>query len=94
VEEVLQKLGELVAEVRVVEAIKEGETGLAANVVIVGALAGSRMLPIEIKNFEESIREIMSPKDVELNLQAFRKGVELTRGKAVTSATSKTRKRK
>jgi indolepyruvate ferredoxin oxidoreductase beta subunit len=94
VEEVLQKLGELVAEVRVVEAIKEGETGLAANVVIVGALAGSRMLPIEIKNFEESIREIMSPKDVELNLRAFRKGVELTRGKAVTSVTSKTRKRK
>jgi Pyruvate/2-oxoacid:ferredoxin oxidoreductase gamma subunit len=52
------------------------------------------MLPIEIKNFEESIKEIMSPKDVELNLQAFRKGVELTRGEAVTSATLKIRKRK
>jgi indolepyruvate ferredoxin oxidoreductase beta subunit len=84
----------LVAEVRVVEAIKEGETGLAANVVIVGALAGSRMLPIEIKNFEESIREIFSPKDVELNLKAFRKGVELTGSKAGIPATSKTRRRK
>jgi len=52
------------------------------------------MLPIEMKNFEESIREIMSPKDVELNLQAFRKGVELTRGKAKIPATSKPGKRK
>jgi indolepyruvate ferredoxin oxidoreductase beta subunit len=94
VEEVLQRLGELVAGVKVVEAIKEGETGLAANVVIVGALAGSGMLPIEINNFEESIREIFTPKDVDLNLKAFRKGVELTRSKAGIPVTSKTRRRK
>ena len=94
VEDVLQRLGASLAEVNVVQAIKEGETGLAANVVIVGALAGSRMLPIEIKNFEESIREIFAPKDVELNLKAFRKGVELARGKAKIPATSKSRRRK
>jgi indolepyruvate ferredoxin oxidoreductase beta subunit len=94
VEEVLQKLGELVAEVRVVKAIQEGETGLAANVVIVGALAGSRMLPIALKNFEDSIKEIFAPKDVNLNLQAFRKGVELTGRKARALATSKARKNK
>ncbi len=94
VEEVLQRLGELVAEVRVVEAIKEGETGLAANVVIMGALAGSRMLPIEIKSFEESIREIFPSKDVELNLKAFRKGMGLSGSKAGIPAASKTRRRK
>jgi indolepyruvate ferredoxin oxidoreductase beta subunit len=94
VEEVLQKLGELVAEVRVVKAIQEGETGLAANVVIVGALAGSGMLPIAVKYYEESIREIVAPKDLDLNLQAFRKGVELTRGKAVSSMPVKTRRRR
>jgi len=94
VEEVLQKLGELVAEVRVVKAIQEGETGLAANVVMVGALAGSGMLPIALKNFEDSIKEIFAPKDVDLNLQAFRKGVELIRGKAVASAPVKTRRRR
>ena len=94
VEKVLQKLGELVAEVRVVKAIQEGETGLAANVVIVGALAGSRMLPIALKNFEDSIKEIFAPKDVNLNLQAFRKGVELTGRKARALATSKARKNK
>jgi indolepyruvate ferredoxin oxidoreductase beta subunit len=94
VEEVLQKLGELVAEVKVVKAIQEGETGLAANVVIVGALAGSGMLPIAVKYYEESIREIVAPKDLDLNLQAFRKGVELIRGKAVASMPVKTRRRR
>jgi len=94
VEEVLQKLEELVAEVRVVKAIQEGETGLAANVVIVGALAGSGMLPIAVKYYEESLREIVSPKDLDLNLQAFRKGIELAGGKAKALATSKSKRGK
>ncbi len=86
VEEVMQKLRELVSEVRVVKAIEEGEAALAANVVMVGALAGSGMVPIEIKHFEDSIKEIVSPKDLDTNLQAFRKGVGLSRGKARTPA--------
>ena len=94
VEEVLQKLGELVAEVRVVKAIQEGEAGLAANVVIVGALADSGMLPIAVKYYEDSIREIVAPRDLDLNLQAFRKGVELIRGKAVVSIPVKTKRRR
>jgi indolepyruvate ferredoxin oxidoreductase beta subunit len=94
VEEVLQKLGELVAEVRVVKAIQEGETGLAANVVIVGALAGSGMLPIAVKYYEESLREIVAPKDLDLNLQAFRKGVALAGGKAKVLAASKSKRGK
>ena len=93
VEEVLQQLRDLVAEVRVVKAIQEGETGLAANVVMVGALAGSGMLPIPVKYFEESIKEIVAPKDLNLNLRAFRKGAELARGKARPQAASKSRSR-
>ena len=93
VAEVLQKLGELVAEVRVVKVIQEGETGLAANVVIVGALAGSGMLPIAVKYYEESLREIVAPRDLDLNLQAFRKGVELARGKTRPKAALKSRSR-
>jgi len=92
VEEVLQKLAELVAEVRVVQAIQEGETGLAANVVFVGALAGSGMLPIAVKYYEEAIKEIVAPKDLDLNLRAFRKGVELIGEKAVASTPVKTRR--
>jgi len=94
VEEVMQKLGGVVAEVRVIKAIEEGETGLAANVVMVGALAGSGLVPIGIKNFEESLKEIVSPRDLDLNLQAFKKGVELARGKVAVPAPVKTRKRK
>lgn len=93
VEEVMQKLGGLVAEVRVVKAIEEGETGLAANIVMVGALAGSGLVPIEVKNFEESIREIMSHRDLDLNLRAFKKGVDLAGGKVAVPAPVKTRKR-
>jgi indolepyruvate ferredoxin oxidoreductase beta subunit len=92
VEEVMQKLRELVGEVRVVKAIEEGEAALAANVVMVGALAGSGMVPLEMKHFEDSIKEIVSPKDLDTNLRAFRKGVGLTRGKARTPA--KARKRR
>ncbi len=94
VEEVMQKLGGLVAEVRVVKAIEEGETGLAANIVMVGALAASGLVPIEVKNFEESIREIMSHRDLDLNLRAFKKGVDLAGGKVAVPAPVKTRKRK
>ena len=82
------------AEVRVVKAIQEGETGLAANVVMIGALAGSGMLPIAVRYYEESIKEIVAPKDLDLNLQAFRKGVELIREKAVASKPAKIRRRR
>jgi indolepyruvate ferredoxin oxidoreductase beta subunit len=94
VEEVLKELGELAAEVSVVKAIEEGETGLAANVVMLGALAGSGMVPIGSESFEESIREIMSARDLDLNVRAFRKGVQLARGKVAMPAPAKTRKRK
>jgi indolepyruvate ferredoxin oxidoreductase beta subunit len=94
VEEVMQKLGRFVAEVRVIKAIGEGETGLAANVVLVGALAGSGMVPIKMKSFEKSIREIISPKDLDLNLRAFKKGMELPRGRVAVPVPVKTRKHK
>jgi len=71
VEEVVQKLREFVAEVKVVKTIQEGETGLAANVVIVGALVGSGMVPIEMKHFEDSIREIFASKDVDLKTLTY-----------------------
>lgn len=95
VEEVVQKLKEFVAEVRVIKAIEEGETGLAANVVLVGALAGSGMLPIPVRFFEDSIKEIVAPKDLDLNLEAFRKGLHLATTRAGSRAqTSRARRSK
>ncbi|KPJ53833.1 MAG: hypothetical protein AMJ37_01110 [Dehalococcoidia bacterium DG_18] len=81
VEEVLGKLEELVDRVEVVRVSEDGETPLPANVLMMGALAASGMVPMAIASFEEAMKEILAPKDVELNLHAFRKGVEaMTRG--------------
>jgi len=93
VEEVLGKLGELVGRVDVVKVDGDGGTPVAINVLMVGALAGSGMVPIRIGAFEETMREILAAKDLELNLQAFRKGVEAIK-KARKSTTAKTRGRK
>ena len=80
-EQVLGKLGELVDRVKVVEATEAGETVLVANMVMVGALAGSGLVPIAIASFEEAIAEIIAPKDLQSNLQAFKKGMEaITKG--------------
>lgn len=76
VKEVMGRLSQLVDRVEVVKVADDGEAPPAVNVLMVGALAGSGLVPIPIGSFEEAMREILSPKDVELNLQAFRKGVE------------------
>jgi len=79
VEEVLGKLADLVDTVQVVKTTEDGDTPLAANVLMMGALAGSGLVPIPIGSFEEAMREILSPRDLETNLRAFRKGVEAIR---------------
>ena len=79
VEEVLGKLEELADRVEVVRVTEDGETPTAVNVLMMGALAASGLLPIPIESFEEAMREILAPKDVELNLQALRKGVAAIR---------------
>ncbi len=90
VAEVLDKLRELVNRVDVIEATGTAEAGLAANVVMVGALAASGTLPIPIDTYEETMREVLAAKDLELNLNAFRKGVEAM-GKAGAQAGPKAR---
>ncbi len=78
VEEVFKKLRELTGEVKVIEPATDGGTALPTNVLLVGALAGSGMAPISISAFEETLREILTAKTMELNIQAFKKGVEAT----------------
>jgi indolepyruvate ferredoxin oxidoreductase beta subunit len=43
----------------------------AANMVMLGALAGSRVLPIDLKTFREMIRARTKPQFAEINLIAF-----------------------
>ena len=79
IEEILGKLEELADSVRVVRVAQDGETPPPANLLMVGALAASGTVPMEVASFEEAMREILAPKDVELNLQAFRKGMAAIR---------------
>jgi indolepyruvate ferredoxin oxidoreductase beta subunit len=93
VAEVLDKLRELVNRVDVIEATGTAEAGRAANVVMVGALAASGALPIPIDTYEETMREVLTAKDLELNLNAFRKGV-VAMNKQGATATRRARGRR
>lgn len=90
VEEVLGKLRELVEKIEVVKLKGAAEVGLPANILMVGALAGSRLLPIPVESFENAMKAILALKDIELNLKAFREGVEATK-KAKVTVTSRRR---
>ena len=59
--------------------VRTGDDGgkpAPANILMMGALAASGLLPISIESYEEAMREIMAPKDLETNLEAFRKGAQ------------------
>ncbi|MEE8372757.1 MAG: indolepyruvate oxidoreductase subunit beta [Dehalococcoidia bacterium] len=76
IEEILGKLQDLAESVRVVRVAHDGETPPPANLLMVGALAASGTVPMEVASFEEAMREILAPKDLEANLRAFKKGAE------------------
>jgi indolepyruvate ferredoxin oxidoreductase beta subunit len=50
------------------------------NIVMVGALAGTHLIPVTKKTFEEAIRENFPGKTHADNLKAFHQGMEMTKG--------------
>lgn len=80
IEEILGKLEELADSVQVVDVSEDGEALVGTNVIMIGALAASGLLPIPIESFEEAMREILAPKDLEMNFQTFRKGMQAMTG--------------
>jgi indolepyruvate ferredoxin oxidoreductase beta subunit len=80
IEEILGKLKELADRVQVVNVSEDGEALVGTNVLMIGALAASGLLPIPIESFEEAMREILAPKDLEMNFQTFRKGMQAMTG--------------
>jgi indolepyruvate ferredoxin oxidoreductase beta subunit len=64
---------------------KKAGSSLAQNVVLLGALAGTGVLPVKTESLEEAVRELVPAKHVELNLRAFELGLEsVTVGKKKT----------
>ncbi|RLC66964.1 MAG: indolepyruvate ferredoxin oxidoreductase [Chloroflexi bacterium] len=80
IEEILGNLEELADRVQVVDVSEDGEALVGTNVLMIGALAASGLLPIPIESFEEAMREILAPKDLEMNFQTFRKGMQAMAG--------------
>jgi indolepyruvate ferredoxin oxidoreductase beta subunit len=73
----LEHLKEMVADCKVVkgtELAKAAGNDKAANVAMMGALAGSNWLPIPLKTFNEILPEIVSAKALEANQNAFQAG--------------------
>ncbi|GAB4345089.1 MAG: indolepyruvate oxidoreductase subunit beta [Candidatus Abyssubacteria bacterium] len=79
VEELLARLKEMTAEVKVVESTelaKQAGEAMASNVVIIGALAGSGWVPIPLEKFNTVLKEIIPQKILAINQKAFQLGVE------------------
>jgi indolepyruvate ferredoxin oxidoreductase beta subunit len=55
---------------------KKAGSSLTQNVVLLGALAGTGMLPVKKQSLIEAVRELVPTKHVEINLKAFELGYE------------------
>lgn len=79
VDKLLKDIGALSAKMWVVDATEEAQNlgnAIMANVVLVGALVGSGVLPLDRKVMEPVILERFG-KAVDINMKAFDKGFEL-----------------
>jgi len=47
-----------------------------ANVVMIGSLVATKLVPLEVQDIENEIRESIPTKMIEANLKAFHKGIE------------------
>ena len=79
---VLEDIKELSGRTLVVNATEEAAkmgNPILANVILVGALVGTGMLPLNKESVESELCDRF-PKAVDINLKAFNRGVELTAG--------------
>ncbi len=81
IDELLKLIGKLSAKVIVVKATDEAfklGNSIFANVILMGALIASGVLPLDKKSLEPILRENF-PKEFDANRAAFSKGMELVR---------------
>jgi indolepyruvate ferredoxin oxidoreductase beta subunit len=78
-DEILKNLRKMVGSVRVVEATELANkvgSSLVQNMVMVGCLAGSGLLPFKLKSFEKTLKAIFSGDKLKLNRKAFALGAK------------------
>ena len=80
-DKLMEDIKELSARMWVVNATEEAQklgNPIMANVILVGALVGSGILPLDRKSVEPVLQERF-PKAFEINMKAFNKGMELVK---------------
>ncbi|MBE0519919.1 2-oxoacid:acceptor oxidoreductase family protein, partial [Candidatus Bathyarchaeota archaeon] len=55
---------------------KEAGSVLTRNVVLIGGLAATGKMPVNIESLKEAIRELVPAKYLEMNMKAFELGYE------------------
>ncbi len=76
---ILEEIGRVAAGVKVVQATelaKQAGSAVSTNVLMVGCLAGSDLVPITVNYFEEVLENRFEGPALELNQKVFRMGVE------------------
>jgi indolepyruvate ferredoxin oxidoreductase beta subunit len=79
IEKLVEKVRIFTCHVLLVDAprlAKKAGSSLAQNVVLLGALAGTGVLPVKNESLKEAIRELVPAKHLEMNLRAFDLGLE------------------
>ena len=80
-DKLIENITALSAKTLIIHATEEARklgNPIMANVILVGALIGSNLLPLDRKVMEPVLRERF-PKDIDINLEAFDKGIELVK---------------
>ncbi|MGD0495978.1 MAG: indolepyruvate ferredoxin oxidoreductase subunit beta [Candidatus Bathyarchaeia archaeon] len=82
IEKLVEKVQIFTSRVLLVEAprlAKKAGSSLAQNVVLLGALAGTEVLPVKTESLREAVRELVPAKHLDMNLRAFELGLESVR---------------
>lgn len=78
-DQIVQKVHVFTEKVVLIDAAqlaKKAGSSLTQNVVLLGALAGTGMLPVKKESLIEAVRELVPTKHIEINLKAFELGYE------------------
>ena len=84
-DDITEKIHGFTKNVVIVDAAKLAEEAgsvLTRNVVLIGGLAATGKMPVEIESLKEAIRELVPAKYLEMNVKAFELGYEYVQKKA------------
>ena len=78
-EKIIEKIQQFTEKIIIIDALnlaKKAGNAITRNMVMLGALAATGMLPLKTETLKETIRELVRPAYVEMNLKAFELGYE------------------